>query len=667
MNFFKVDEIKTLIKELNRASERYYIDNNPIMSDHEFDKKFDRLKKLEEDTGLILSSSPTQNVGFDTISGGLDKVSHSIPLLSLDKTKEMSVIERFAKRNDTFISLKLDGLTMELIYEGGKLIQASTRGNGEIGEDITHNAKVFKNIPLTISYKDRIKLVGEALIHKDDFDAMNQKLPSNEKYKTPRNLASGSVRQLDNSIAKDRFLYFYCFNVLEGLEDEVSKTVRLSIASKLGFTVVPYTSVMVRNSDLIESIMNNLKDIAIEKNLPIDGLVIAYDDVDFSNSLGKTSRHRNDGIAFKEEDEKEETVLRGIEWTPTRVGNISPVAIFDTVVLDGTEVSRASLSNISIIEGLDLLIGDRILVSKRNQIIPYVEDNLDRYCGEGTNSPNRSVLVSRQIPSLCPCCNQDTIIEQAKDSKVLKCSNDMCKTKLVSRIQYYASRDCMNIEGLSEATITKLIDLGLLNKFRDIYSLKDNKDKVLSIEGFGDKSFNRLVNNIQKSRDVKLENFISAIGIPNVGRSSSKIIAEHCNHSIDNLLGLLTERFRFSKLKDFGAKTNKSIYDWFDDIDNDMEFRKIASKLNFIVEQRSDIKCDYFKDKTIVITGTMESLKRKDIKKMIEDMGGLVRGSVSKNTDIVIYGSNAGSKLDRGRELQIELMTESEFIDKVKQ
>ena len=660
MNYFKVDKIKSLIKELNIASKEYYTNNNPIMSDYDFDRKFDELKSLENEIGLHISSSPTQNVGYD-IMENLVKVKHSIPLLSLDKTKDIDIIEKFANKKDTFLSLKLDGLTTELIYEDGDLVQASTRGNGDIGEDITHNAKVFKNIPLSISYKGYLKLVGESLIHKDDFDNINSKLADEDKYKTPRNLASGSVRQLDSSIAKDRCLHFYCFNVLEGLDEAIYKTEKLETINKLGFTVVPFTTISTEWADRIPSIMEDLKSVANDMFLPIDGMVISYDDISYSKSLGSTSHHNNDGLAFKEIDEKEETILRSVEWQPSRTGNLNPVAIFDTVILDGTDVSRASLSNLSIMENLDLAIGSRILVSKRNMIIPYVEDNLDRY--SMINEDNKSI-TKLEIPEKCTCCNHPTFIDESGSSKFLKCSNPMCKTKMVTRIQHYASRDCMNIDGLSEATIIKLMDAEILDNFLDIYKLEEHKSTILKLEGFGKKSYEKLINNINKSREVKLSNFISSLGISNVGQSSGKAIAKHFNYNFGDFYNGLNEGFNFTKLDDFGTTINKNIYDWFNNIEERKMILSIAKQLRFVKDE--DTKHEnsgMFKGKIFVITGSMKTMKRNDIKDLIEDLGGKVSGSVSKNTTALIYGDKAGSKLDKAKELGTKLITEEEFVE----
>lgn len=664
MNSYKVDEIKSLVKELNKASHEYYNNNNSIMTDKEFDKKIDKLRLLEEETGVILSSSPTQNVGYDIVEG-LKKVEHKTPLLSLDKTKSKDNIVSFAKKNDSFISIKLDGLTVKLIYENGRLVQASTRGNGEIGEDITHNAKIFKNIPLTISHNEHLEITGEAIIHKNDFEEINRVLSDEDKYKTPRNLASGSIRQLDSSIARDRRLHFYCFNVLDGIKD-TSKIKRLELAKKLGFDVVEYVSIDKNEIDTesIGNTMQKLKDYANEKYLPIDGLVISYDDISYSKSLGQTSHHYNDGLAFKEEDETEETILRSIDWSVSRTGTINPVAIFDTVILDGTDVSKASLSNISIIEELGLLAGDRILVSKRNQIIPHIEDNLDRY-DNFTNHEERKYLVRKSIPSLCPSCYNMTTIDESGNSKVLKCNNTLCKSKISTRIKHYASRNCMNIDGLSESTIEKFMDLGVLNSFLDIYKLKNHREELILLEGFGEKSIDKLIVAIEKSKECKLESFISALGIPNIGQSSSKTIAKQFNYSFNELFEALNQGYNFTRLQDFGQVVNESIYRWFNNLEERKECQEIAKLLRFIKPSNDDstIVSDIFKGKKIVITGKFINYTRDKLKEKVEILGGKIIGSVSKSTDVLIYGDKAGSKLDKAKELGIELLTENELYD----
>ena len=666
MNGHKIYEIKSLIKELNKASYEYYNNSNSVMTDKEFDKKIDKLKLLEEETGVVLSSSPTQNVGCDIVEG-LQKVEHKIPLLSLDKTKSKDNIVSFTKKSNTFISLKLDGLTVKLIYENGKLKQASTRGNGEVGEDITHNAKTFKNIPLTISHNEYLEITGEAIIHKNDFEEINKVLADEDKYKTPRNLASGSIRQLDSSIAKDRCLHFYCFNVLSGIEDS-SKVKRLEMVKKLGFDVVEYASINKdkANIESIENIMQELKDYANEKYFPIDGLVVSYDDISYSKSLGQTSHHYNDGLAFKEEDETEETILRSIEWSVSRTGVINPVAVFDTVILDGTDVSRASLSNISIIEELGLLVGDRILVSKRNQIIPHIEDNLD-----GRNifigDEERWYLVKKSIPSLCPSCYNMASVDESGNSKVLKCTNTLCKSKISTRIKHYTSRNCMNIDGLSEATIEKFIDQCKLNNFLDIYKLKNHRDELIKLEGFGEKSIDKLLQAIEKSKECKLESFITALGIPNIGQSSSKTIAKQFNHSFNELFEALNQGYNFTRLQDFGQVVNENIYKWFNNLEERKECQEIAKLLRFIKPSNDDlaIVSDVFKDKKIVVTGKFVDYNRDELKEMIENLGGKIVSSVSKSTDILIYGDKAGSKLNKAKELGIELLNESEFYERV--
>ena len=487
----KIDRIKVLVKELNQYRHSYYNLDNSIVSDSKYDKLFDELSQLEKETGYVLSISPTVTVGYEVVSK-LNKVTHDIPLLSLDKTKEVKDIVKFKGNYDILMMLKDDGLTVELNYDDGILIQGSTRGNGIIGEDITINVRQFKNIPLTIPYKGKLSLTGEALIHYNDFKIINSKLPEGEKYKNPRNLTSGSVRQLSSKECANRFVYFYAFNILEcDTELSDSKKDRFIWLHEQGFTITPYTKLNDETIDTectLEDHISIMKTVAETKHIPIDGLVITYDSVNHSESLGKTSHHPLHSLAFKFQDELSETILREIEWSLGKTGQITPVAIFDEVEIYGTTVARASLHNLSIMEELELGIGDDIGVTKGNMIIPQVIENYTR---------SNNIV----IPDNCPVCNGDTEIKQDKDSKVLICTNDDCSGKFIKKLSHFVSRDAMNIEGLSEQTLDKLVEMGFIEEFADIYRLEQYKKEIISLDGFGLKSYNKLIEAINKSRN----------------------------------------------------------------------------------------------------------------------------------------------------------------------
>ena len=491
-----IQKIQELVKELNIHRHNYYNLNKPTITDSQYDDMFDKLSTLEKEYNYILSNSPTQTIGYEVISK-LQKVEHSIPLLSLNKTKSIDELKKFIGKNDSLLMLKADGLTVELIYENQKLIQASTRGNGHIGEEITFNVKVFKNIPLKINWHGKLKITGEAIIHKNDFEEINSKLSDDEKYATPRNLSSGSCRQLKSEICANRNVYFYAFALLESDIEFKTKSRQFQWLESNGFSIIPY-SILTPNTMVLDKSIEDMKLLAEERFISIDGMVISYNDIKYSESLGATNHHKLDGIAYKFVDLAETTQLTGIEWSVGRTGVITPVALFDTVLLDNTEVSRASLHNLSIIEELELGIGDSVSIIKANQIIPQIEENF-------TKSNNL------KIPKVCPVCNGVAIIEQLNESKILKCTNPNCSAKLLKRFSHLVSRDALNIEGLSEQTLEKFINQGWLKTFDDIYSLEKYKSKIIKMDGFGSKSYTKLVNAIEKSRKVKFSSDLKFI------------------------------------------------------------------------------------------------------------------------------------------------------------
>lgn len=640
-----MERIKSLVEQLNICRDEYYNKNNPSVSDEDYDKLFDELSKLEKQSGIVLSNSPTQSVGYE-VKSKLLKVTHDIPLLSLDKTKNLDDIKKFMGNQECLVMLKYDGLTVKLIYEDGILIQASTRGNGTVGENITHNARTFKNIPLTISCKNRLVITGEAIIHKDDFEKINATLDDKDKYKTPRNLSAGSVRQLDSSICANRFVYFMAFDVLEGLNSN-SKTKNLDTLISYGFQTERYFKLPNKEYSL-EKCIEILQETATEHAIAIDGIVIRYDDIEFSKKQGKTSHHYNDGLAFKFNDEAQTSTLKSVEWQVSRNGNLTPVAVFDTVIIDGTEVSRASLHNISMIETLELGIGDSISVIKANMIIPQIVENF-------TRSNNLS------IPKKCPICNGDTQIKQLNETKVLTCSNSKCGGKFIQKFVHYTSKACMNVDGLSEAIITKFIENGFLKSIEDIYTLDDFAFDIVDLDGFGDKSYKKIWNSIQNSRNCKLENFLNALGINQIGISASKVISKHFCGSWDSFYSAVKENFDFTSLTDFGEVADISIKEWFSNSENISMVEKIVPYLNFEEMNIETITDNPFLDKTVVVTGTLQNYSRDSIKEKLESLGAKVTGSVSKKTDYLIAGEKAGSKLDKANSLGITVLTEQDF------
>ena len=645
-----IQKIQELVKELNIHRHNYYNLNKPTITDSQYDDMFDKLSTLEKEYNYILSNSPTQTIGYEVISK-LQKVEHSIPLLSLNKTKSIDELKKFIGKNDSLLMLKADGLTVELIYENQKLIQASTRGNGHIGEEITFNVKVFKNIPLKINWHGKLKITGEAIIHKNDFEEINSKLSDDEKYATPRNLSSGSCRQLKSEICANRNVYFYAFALLESDIEFKTKSRQFQWLESNGFSIIPY-SILTPNTMVLDKSIEDMKLLAEERFISIDGMVISYNDIKYSESLGATNHHKLDGIAYKFVDLAETTQLTGIEWSVGRTGVITPVALFDTVLLDNTEVSRASLHNLSIIEELELGIGDSVSIIKANQIIPQIEENF-------TKSNNL------KIPKVCPVCNGVAIIEQLNESKILKCTNPNCSAKLLKKFSHFVSRDAMNIEGLSEQTLEKFINQGWLKTFDDIYNLDKYKSQIIKLEGFGSRSYTKLITNIEKSKKVKMQNFLYGLGIPNIGKGSSKIIAKYFNNDWFAFEKALLDGFKFTVLTDFGEVTNQSLHDWY----NDENERKMWTELSYMVEfikeeKKIMINTDnFFNGKKIYATGSFNNYKKDEIKQLLESLGATFASGYSKSLDCLIEGSlKSSSKVEKAKKDGIQVIGEDEFI-----
>ena len=647
--------MKKLIAKLNEASVAYYQDNNPIMSDKDFDDWFDELKSLEDKTGIIYSNSPTQNVGCEVVSS-LQKVRHTHPMLSLSKTKSIEDLINFINGKDYVLSLKMDGLTVCLTYDKGKLIRAETRGDGTIGEIITHNAKVFDNVPLTVENKNYFEIEGEAIITIQDFERINAALPNDQKYKNPRNLASGSVRQLDSNIAAQRHLKFVAWKVPQ---EPDYMAAALQDASELGFTVVPYIYHSKQSKRDINQEIEILKQAAVKNGYPIDGLVMSYNDVEYGKSLGMTGHHPKHSIAYKFYEDEAVTKLRNIEWSMGKTGQLTPVAIFDPVDLEGTSVSRASIHNVSIFNSLKLGIGDEITVYKANQIIPQIRENLTQ---------SNTLL----IPNKCPVCGHLTEIQKDNDSEVLICTNPYCKTKLVKRLVHFVSRKGMNIDGLSEETLSKFVDLGWIKTLYDVYNLRQYYSILKDMPGFGVKSVKKLQESIENSKNVELDHFITALSIPGIGSSQAKVLSDFFR-TWDCFCDAGLSKYRFDMMIDgIGEVLNNNIHEWFQTIYQSDLIPQLVRNLNFIDESISD-KTKSSVDlsgKVFVITGTLNHYSNRDeLKKELESHGAKVSGSVSLKTTMLINNdiNSNSSKNKKAKELNIPIVNEEYIIEMLKE
>lgn len=644
----QISEIKKLVDQLNKANLAYYQEDREIMSNFEYDKLYDELLKLEEETGIVLAGSPTIHVGYELLSE-LPKEKHESPMLSLDKTKEVLSLQSWLGNQTGFLSWKLDGLTIVLTYRDGKLLKAVTRGSGEIGEVITNNAKAFKNIPHQIAYKGELILRGEAVIKYSDFNKINDNIEDIAlKYKNPRNLSSGSVRQLNNEITAKRNVHFFAFSLVRG--DEVdfhnSKIEQLNWLNSLGFDVVE--GKVVDKDNIIETVTWFSKQI-IENDFPSDGLVLMYDNIQYSKSLGSTAKFPKDAYAFKWADEIRDTTLQEIEWSASRTGLINPIAVFEPVELEGTTVSRASVHNISIMEELELGVGDTIKVYKANMIIPQIAEN-----------ETRSGV--KDIPKVCPVCGEDTIIKQENHVKVLYCQNKECLAKKIKSFTHFVSRDAMNIEGLSEATIEKLIAKGLIKELADLFHVEKYKEEIVQMEGFGEKSYKNLVSSIQKAKNTTLPKFIFSLGIPNVGLSNAKLICKEYSYDFSKLRMAKSEEY--IKIPGIGGVIADSIVEFLNEENNQKIIDDLLVEVKFQQEQSTEVD-PIFDGMVFVITGSVEHFSnRNEIKDVIEQRGGKATGSVTSNTNYLINNDNTSnsSKNKKAKELDIPIITEEEFL-----
>lgn len=645
----KLHLMKEKIELLNKANKAYYQENREIMSNFEYDKLYDELVELEKETGITLSNSPTIHVGYELLSN-LPKEQHEKPMLSLDKTKEVSALKEWLGSNEGVLSWKLDGLTIVMTYLDGKLVKAVTRGNGEVGEVITNNARVFMNIPVNINYKGSLILRGEAVISYSDFEKINNEIQdAAAKYKNPRNLCSGSVRQLNNKITAERNVRFYAFSLVkaDGTDFRNSRTEQLNWLKSQGFSTVEFKKVNLSN---IEEAVEWFAEHVTENDLPSDGLVLTYENISYGESLGSTAKFPRDSIAFKWRDEIKETKLLEIEWSASRTGLINPIAIFEPVELEGTTVSRASVHNLSIMEGLELGIGDTISVYKANMIIPQISDNL-------TRSGNI------EIPHNCPVCGGETKIKNENDIKTLYCINDDCLAKQIKSFTHFVSRDAMNIEGLSEATIEKLIAKGLVKELADIFHIESFKNEITEMEGFGEKSFSNLVNSVNKARKTTAARLLYSLGLPNIGVSTAKLICKKFNDDWSKIEGATFEEL--TEISGIGDVMANAYINFFKD-----EKKKliISDLLEEVELEKAEVNTNaqIFENMNFVITGSVEQYKNRDeLKDTIEERGGKVTGSVTSKTNYLINNENMSnsSKNKKAKELGIRIITEDEFVN----
>ena len=643
-----LQRMKELVEKLDQAAKAYYQEDREIMSNQEYDSLYDQLEQLEKETGTVLTNSPTVRVGYEAVNE-LPKEEHPSPMLSLDKTKDREVLRGFIGNHKCLLSWKLDGLTIVLTYENGELVKAVTRGNGIVGEVITNNARVFKNIPLRIPYKGQLVLRGEAIITYSEFERINETIgDADAKYKNPRNLCSGSVRQLNNEITAKRNVRFYAFALVSAQDVDFSNSREQQFIwlKKQGFEVVEYKVV---TSESLDEAMDYFSKAIVNNDFPSDGLVVTYDDIAYGESLGSTAKFPRNSFAFKWADEMRETRLVDMEWSPSRTGLINPVAIFEPVELEGTTVSRASVHNISIVKELQLGIGDTIKVYKANMIIPQIAENL-------TRSGN---LV---IPDKCPVCGREARIRKENDVETLYCMNPDCVAKKIKSFSLFTSRDAMNIDGLSEATLEKFIAMGFIHNFGDIFEIGKYKDQIVEMEGFGQKSFDNLMVSLEKAKKTTLAKVIYSLGITGIGLANAKVICKYFDDDIEKIRHADEEEI--SAIEGIGPVIAGSMADYFKSAENNQKLDHLLSHLHLVHEETSAEQV--FAGKTFVITGSVERFSnRSEAKEFIEARGGKVTGSVTKKTDYLINNdkTSASSKNKKAQELGIPILSEEDFLE----
>ena len=643
----KIERMKELIPVLQEASKAYYQEDREIMSNFEYDKLYDELENLEKETGVTLAGSPTVSVGYEALDE-LPKEAHETPMLSLDKTKDVEALRDFIGDHKTLLSWKLDGLTIVLTYGDGKLQKAVTRGNGVVGEVITNNARVFKNIPLQISFKGDLVLRGEAIINYSDFEKINEEIEDvDARYKNPRNLCSGSVRQLNNEITARRNVHFYAFFLVraQGVDFQNSREKQFQWLKEQGFEVVEYRSV---TRDTLDEAMEYFSTQVAKNDFPSDGLVALYDDIAYGDSLGTTAKFPRNSYAFKWKDEIRETTLKEIEWSPSRTGLINPVAIFEPVELEGTTVSRASVHNISIMKELQLGIGDKIQVYKANMIIPQIAENL-------TRSGNL------EIPDTCPVCGKEARVIKTNEVESLYCMNPDCQAKKIKSFTLFVSRDAMNIDGLSEATLEKFILKGFIKDFGDIFEIGKYREEIVNMEGFGEKSFDNLMASLERARHTTLPRLLYSLGIANIGLANAKVICKEFDYDLEKMIHATAEEI--SGIEGIGPVIAKSYTEYFADEEKMKKFRHLLSHLELEeVKQENRLTLE---GKQFVITGSVNHFaNRAQLKEYIEQRGGKVTGSVTSKTDYLINNdvTSNSSKNKKARELEIPILSEEDFL-----
>ena len=648
MDTSKLTRIKELNQILKKAAEAYYAKDVEIMSNLEYDRLYDELVQLEEETGIILAGSPTQTVGYEAIDE-LPKEAHEKPMLSLAKTKSREELSDWLGEKEGLLSWKLDGLTIVLTYEDGKLFKAVTRGNGEVGEVITANAKCFQNVPLSIPHKGNLVLRGEAVISYSDFEKINASITDEaSKYKNPRNLCSGSVRQLNSAVTAERCVNFYAFSLVqcEGAEF-VAREEQMQYLQSLGFATVPHVKVTKEN---IMPAIEHFAAMVESYDVPSDGLVLVLDDIAYGQSLGRTSKFPRDSIAFKWADELRETTLLEVEWSASRTGLINPVAIFEPVELEGTTVSRASVHNISIVRALKLGLGDRIKVYKANMIIPQIAENL-------------TASDTLEIPAVCPVCGGATQIRQINEGQFLYCTNDACDAKKIKLFSLFVGRDGLNIDGLSEATLEKLIAKGFLHEFSDLYHLDRYKDEIIDMEGFGQKSYDKLVQAVEISRKTTLPKVVYGLGIAGVGLATAKLICKHFEYDYTAMVKASVEEL--NEIEGIGDVIAQAFVNYFADTANKEMVDRLLLELD-IQTEKVDVSTQNLAGKVVVITGSLELYENRNaLKEAIEAKGGKVTGSVTAKTTYLINNdiNSTSSKNKKAKELGVPIVTEIEFVE----
>ncbi len=644
----KMNRMKELVSTLNSASKAYYAQDMEIMSNYEYDRLYDELSALEKETGVILTNSPTVQVGYEAVDE-LPKERHERPMLSLGKTKNREELRDWMNGKEALLSWKLDGLTIVLTFFAGKLAKAVTRGNGEVGEVITNNAKVFQNIPLSIPFQGELVLRGEAVISYSDFEKINGQIEGIEnKYKNPRNLCSGSVRQLNNEVTAGRNVSFFAFSLVkaDGIDFHNSRENQFVFLKEQGFDIVEYQKV---TPDTILDAIDYFEKKIEHYDIPSDGLVLVYDDIAYGHSLGMTAKFPRDSIAFKWADELRETVLQEIEWSPSRTGLINPIAVFEPVELEGTTVSRASLHNISIMRGLQLGIGDRITVYKANMIIPQIAENLTK-------------SDSVRIPDACPVCSAPTEIKQVGDVQSLYCTNPACEAKKLKSFTLFVSRDAMNIDGLSEATLEKFIGKGFIHEFADLFRLQRYEDEITQMEGFGEKSYQNLISSIERAREAPLARVIYALGITGIGLANARVICRYYRNDLDAMRSAQVEEL--SEIEGIGEVLAKAFHDYFREEKNAVQLDHLLQEITIAAENMEESE-QTLAGLSFVITGSLTHYEnRNELKAVIETKGGKVTGSVTSKTACLINNDTASnsSKNKKAKELGIRILSEEDFM-----